>query len=128
MKREKEIDREILAFSVSHDDRNVRIYGHYSVIEGKVTKYYRHSIREFNFRELDGREKQPAYKFTKNVYDNWMPGHLKQICSTINEIPPNVNFDISQDPELQFSSQTGLSQELESRHLSQSESSASVTN
>lgn len=35
MKREKELHREILAFSISHDHRTVRIYGHYPIIDGK---------------------------------------------------------------------------------------------
>lgn len=126
VKREKELDREILAFSVSHDHSSVRIYGHYPVIEGKDTKYYRHPIRKFDFTEDDGKEKWTTYKFTKNVYDKWMPNHFKRICSAINEIPANISFDVSKDSDLQFSSQTGLSQELESHHLSQSEGSASV--
>jgi hypothetical protein len=56
-KREKELHREILAFSVSHDHRTVRIYGHYPVIDGKNTTFYRHSICKFSFTELDGKEK-----------------------------------------------------------------------
>lgn len=40
-KREKELHREILAFSISHDHRTVRLYGHYPVIDGKKTTYYR---------------------------------------------------------------------------------------
>ncbi|PQE18249.1 phosphatidylserine decarboxylase protein [Rutstroemia sp. NJR-2017a BBW] len=43
-KREKELHREILAFSISHDHRTVRIYGHYPVIEGEKTTFYRHPI------------------------------------------------------------------------------------
>ena len=31
VKREKELDREIFTFSISHDHRSVRIYGHYPV-------------------------------------------------------------------------------------------------
>lgn len=48
-KREKELDREILAFSISHDHRTVRIYGHYAVIDGPDPKDYRHPIRTFDF-------------------------------------------------------------------------------
>ncbi|EKG18646.1 hypothetical protein MPH_04119 [Macrophomina phaseolina MS6] len=126
VKREKEVDREILAFSISHDHRAVRIYGHYPVINGKDTKYYRHLIHTFDFTALDGKDKWTTYKFTKNVYDNWMPDHFKRICSAIDGLPTGINFDVSQESELQFSSQTGLSQELEGHHLSQSEGSASV--
>ena len=119
VKREKEVDREILAFSVSHDDRSVRIYGHYAVTDGAKTKYYRHSIREFSFTELDGKEKWTTYKFTKNVYDIWMPMHFQRICSAINDFPPDVNFDVSQS-ELQFADGSGLSQELGASKLAQS--------
>jgi hypothetical protein len=107
VKREGEVDRQILAFSISHDHRLVRIYGHYPVIDGKDTKYYRHPIREFSFTELDGRDKWAAYRFTKNVYDTWMPTHFKNICSAVDQLPSNLDFDA---PSL--SEATGLSQDL----------------
>ncbi|KAH7308328.1 hypothetical protein BKA65DRAFT_576549 [Rhexocercosporidium sp. MPI-PUGE-AT-0058] len=69
IKREKVFYREILAFSISHNHWTVRIYGHYLVLDGKKTTFYRHSIRKFSFTELDGKKKWTAYKFTKNVYD-----------------------------------------------------------
>jgi hypothetical protein len=56
MKREKELHQEILDFSISHNDRAVRIYGHYPVIDRNKTTFYRHPIREFSFTELDGKE------------------------------------------------------------------------
>ncbi|KAK3372493.1 hypothetical protein B0H63DRAFT_513889 [Podospora didyma] len=68
-KRKSEINRQILGFSISHDHRLVRIYGHYPVIEGSDTKYYRHPIREVSFAEMEGRDKWAAYRFTRNVYD-----------------------------------------------------------
>ena len=120
VKREQELHREILAFSISHDNETVRIYGHYPVIEGKKTSFYRHTIRKFDFTEQDGREKWTAYKFTKSVYDTWMPGHFKKLCSAIDAIPPDIHFEVSQESELQFPSSSGLSQGLESHHLSES--------
>ena len=101
VKREKELNREILAFSISHDHRTVRIYGHYAVIDGERTDYYRHPIREFSFTEMDGKEKWTAYKFTKNVYEVWMPIHLKRICSVIDQLPPNLDFQVFQEPGVQ---------------------------
>jgi hypothetical protein len=111
--REKELHREILAFSISHDDRTVRIYGHYPIINGKDTTYYRHPIHTFDFTALDGKEKWTAYKFTKNVYDKWMPSHFKRISSAIDELPPDLEFEVS---ELQGS---GLSQVFENQSLPQ---------
>ena len=57
MKREKELNRKIFAFFISHDHRSVKIYGHYLVIEDDKTIFYRHPIHEFSFTALDGKEK-----------------------------------------------------------------------
>lgn len=107
VKREDEVNREILAFSVSHDHTSVRIYGHYPVIAGKGIKYYRQPIHKFDFTTLDGQDKWMAYRFTKNVYDTWMPKHFENICSAINQLPSDLDLDV---PPL--SEATGLSQDL----------------
>ncbi|KAF2000645.1 hypothetical protein P154DRAFT_192223 [Amniculicola lignicola CBS 123094] len=111
VKREDEIHQEILAFSVSHDHQSVRIYGHYAVIDGLGTTFYRHPIHNFSFTALDGKEKWTAYKFIKNVYDVWMPTHFKRLCSAIDDLPAELDFDV---PPLQDS---GLLEGLESHHL-----------
>lgn len=49
VKRENEVNQQILAFSISHNERNVRIYSHYAVIKGKDTEYYRYPIDDFSF-------------------------------------------------------------------------------
>ena len=96
-KREKELDREILAFSFSHDHKGVRIFGHCAVIEeDKPTTFCRHPIREFSFIDLDGREKWTAYKFTKSVYNIWMSARLERLCSVVDQIPSGVSFAISE--------------------------------
>ncbi|OAR00251.1 hypothetical protein LLEC1_03468 [Akanthomyces lecanii] len=118
VKREAEVHREILAFSISHDHRSVRIYGHYPVIDGKDTKYYRHPIRTFDFTELDGKEKWTAYRFTKSVYDSWMQSHFARLSSAIDQLPADLDFD---NPSLPSLPSTELSQGLESHHLSKSD-------
>jgi hypothetical protein len=104
--REKEIHRQILAFSISHDHRLVRIYGYYPVVTGEDITYYRHPIHEFSLIALDGKEKWTAYRFTKNIYAIWMPNHFKRICSVIDQIP--VPDPVAPVP----SDSTGLSQSL----------------
>ncbi|KAK6842237.1 hypothetical protein PG987_003097 [Apiospora arundinis] len=112
VKREEEVNRQVLSFSISHDHRSVRIYGYYPVINGKETKYYRHPIHTFDFTALDGRERWTAYRFTRNVYDKWVPEHLNKIRSAIDQLPTNLDFGV---PAL--SDSTGLSQSLQSHHL-----------
>ena len=57
VKREKELHREILAFSISHDHSTVRIYGHYALIDGSKTAFYRHPIKKFDFTSEEGKDK-----------------------------------------------------------------------
>ena len=96
VKHEKELDREILAFSISHNHRSVRIYGHYPVIEATKTTFYRHPILQFDLTNLEGKDKWTAYKFTKSVYHTWMPTHFTRLYSVIDTIPTDLNFELSQ--------------------------------
>ncbi|CAG9951671.1 unnamed protein product [Clonostachys rosea f. rosea IK726] len=96
VKREKEVHQQILGFSVSHDHRSVRIYGHYPVIDEKTAN-----------------TRWTAYRFTKSTYKVWMPNHFKRICSAIDQLPSDWNLD---DVSL---AETGLLQSFQSHHLSQ---------
>lgn len=92
--RQDELQLEILAFSVSHDNEAVRIYGHYPLIEGQKISFYRHPIKKFDFTSEDGRERWTAYKFTRNVYDIFVPLHLRRICAAIVQLPDSDVFDV----------------------------------
>ena len=105
VKRQKELYREILAYSVSHDHCLVRIYGHYALIDGDRTAFYQHPIHKFDFTALDGRENWTTYKFTKAVYDWASDDLLKKICSAIDDLPPDISFDVSQLPDTSQSGQ-----------------------
>ncbi|KAI0147791.1 hypothetical protein GGR57DRAFT_475859 [Xylariaceae sp. FL1272] len=109
VKRENEVHRQILSFSISHDHRSVRIYGYYPVINGRDIKYYRHPIHTFDFTALDGKDRWIAYRFTKNIYECWMPDHLNRICSAIDELPSKIDFDVAAPSE-----STSISHDLES--------------
>ncbi|KAH7111327.1 hypothetical protein B0J11DRAFT_554356 [Dendryphion nanum] len=110
--RENELHREINGFSISHNDEDVRIWGHYAVIDGKDVKFYRHLISKFIFAPSgEGDQRWKAYKFVKNVYDLWLPKNFERICSVIDMLPAALNFDV---PGLDLaSSRSGLSQQLE---------------
>ena len=110
VKREKELNQEILAFSISHNHHVVKIYGHYAVIDDSKTTFHRHPIKQFDFTSEEGADKWTAYKFTKNVYDVWMPTHLERICSAIDQLPPSLDFQVFQAPGVQSAEASGLSQ------------------
>ncbi|OAA47106.1 hypothetical protein NOR_02742 [Metarhizium rileyi] len=76
--RQGEVHRHIQAFSISHDHRSVRIYGHYPVLEGKETKYYRHLIHlDFDHPSL------PSTGLSQDVQSH----HLIQVDADQLSIP-----------------------------------------
>lgn len=89
--RQDELNRKILSFSISHDNDAVRIYGHYALIKGKQTLFYREPVDTFVFTRKNGQEKWTPYKFTRNVYDVFYPIHYERICSAIDQLP---DFDV----------------------------------
>ena len=116
--REKELHREMNGFSISHNDEDVRIWGHYPIIDGKDVKFYRHLISKFIFVPSgEGDQRWKAYKFVKNVYDLWLPKHFERICSVIDMLPADMNFDVSEQDQELASSRSGLSQHLEDHSL-----------
>ena len=109
VKREKELNQQILSFSISHDHRSVRLYGHYPIMEeDNSTSFYRHPIHEFSFTAQDGKEKWTAYKFVKNVYDHYSPKLHKLICSAIDNLPADLSFDLSQSASFSQSTPESL--------------------
>ncbi len=96
VKQKKKLHWEILVFLISHDHSSVRIYSHYAIIKKDKIIFYHHSIHKFDFTTLDSKEKWMTYKFIKNVYNIWMSLHLKRICSVINELLSDINFNLSQ--------------------------------
>src|SRR4051794_31159917 len=77
---------------------------------------------KFDFTELGGKEKWTTYIFTKNVYEIWMPTHFKRISSAIDELPPDLDFELSQQSDLQSSEPSGLSQQFEGQLLAEESS------
>ena len=87
VQRQDELHRRILAFSVSHDHRNVYIYGHYADKNEKNSNdiaYYRHKIKEI--RLSDPKDRWTAYEFVCNVYEHFAPPHLERLKGIIDQL------------------------------------------
>jgi hypothetical protein len=122
--REDELHRQIYGFSISHSDVDVRIWGHYPIIDGSDFSFYREPIAEFNISPTaDGDQRWKAYIFIRNIYDIWVPEHFKTICSVIDMLPVDLDFEVSElsflgtqlqclEQEYAFS-RSGLSQQME---------------
>ncbi|KAL8799321.1 MAG: hypothetical protein Q9200_007564 [Gallowayella weberi] len=92
-KRDKELYGRILTFSVSHDHRTVRLYGHYPIIDGSETKIYRHEIHTFDITALDGKDKWTTYSFVVAVYNHSL-SLLNAIRSVIDALSEQVLAEI----------------------------------
>jgi hypothetical protein len=55
--RAAEVQRKVLGFSMSHDDRSARVYALYLEIDGKSTTYFRDTIRELTFSDGKGKNR-----------------------------------------------------------------------
>ena len=117
--REREIHREILGFSISHDPQSVRIWGHYPVIDKDKTTFWRYPVRSFVFTERKGKERWTSYIITKNIYDFWVPSHFERLSSAINDIPPKQALQSSVPPDLQPAETSGIWRDFQNQALEQ---------
>ena len=98
--RAKELDREILVLSISHDPSTVRIHGHYALIENEKTTYFRHLIYSFDFTLFEGRDRWTAYHFTRKVYDDFYREHLERIRSALSQLDRRHSIAPPSDPNI----------------------------
>jgi len=106
--REDELNRKILTFSILHDHQAVKIYGHYALIKGKETTFYRHLIHHFSIISQDGKERWTAYKFTVSVYHDFRRIHHERITSAADQLPDPEVFvvqPLSQQSNIESSEQ-----------------------
>ena len=125
--REDELHRKILAFSISHDATNVKIYGHYALIKDRAATFYRHPIHSFDFTAQNGRDKWTTYQFTKNVYFEFMPKLHKLICSAIDQISLDQVSQGSYFPPQKSLGDSFTSTDLESEQPNSQEMAASTS-
>lgn len=81
------IHRRFLAFSLSHDDGSVRIYGHYPEIDGDKITFHRRRGRVFAYDDEDAKEWETAAQFVWNLQTHYASLHLKRLKEAISHLP-----------------------------------------
>ncbi|KAL9084083.1 MAG: hypothetical protein Q9165_008220 [Trypethelium subeluteriae] len=126
--RLNELHREINSYSISHTDEYIRIWAHYLFVKGEDYTFHRHSVAKFDFSPtVEGDQRWKAWTFTMNIYDLWVPGHFKRLCSVIDMLPADLTFELSNLSQPQYSdlelgsSRSGLSQPVEDCSLADEE-------
>lgn len=88
--RVNELYGQVLAFSVSHNNGLVNLYGHYAVLSddwaGEL-KFYRYGIDMFSLIMHDGAERHKSYNFVLNVYEKFASEHRKRIKDALAFLP-----------------------------------------
>ena len=78
-----QLSGQILVFSVSHDHEQVKIYGHYAILEETNATFYRYLFDSFNLNTGLGQHREKVYGFVLEVYHKFYPQHLKRICDAL---------------------------------------------
>ena len=112
--RAKELDGQILAFSISYNDTYVRIYGYYPRVQDEETKYYRYRIADIALRDPKSKERWKTYKFVRSIYEHWAPIHLKRLQSVLIKMDKVVTAPTERTGILQTFSRSSISSELPS--------------
>jgi hypothetical protein len=107
-----DLHREVNGFSISHSEESVGMWAHYIVVKGEDFTFHRHPIAKFDISPTgEGDHRWKAWNFVMNVFDFWVPNHFKKLCSAIDMLPANYNFDISElDSEFRYSLQKDIKQ------------------
>lgn len=93
--QQSELDRRILAFSISHNHETVRLYAHYPRIDGARISFHREKITEYSIPDVSGAERYMVYNFTRNIYKMFVPIHLWRIQRVVDKMPIRVAYDPS---------------------------------
>ena len=88
--RVNELYGQVLAFSVSHNNMQVNLYGHYAVPSNdssEMLNFYRYDIAIFGLSMNDGADRFKAYNFVLNVYEKFVPNFRKMIKTAVACLP-----------------------------------------
>ena len=107
---------QILVFSVSHKNENVKIYGHYAITEGAEVTFYRHCIVSFTLGPgEDAGSRKRTYDFVREVSHKFYPAHLKRISDALAKMDEprtlsmtSTNMSIEEEGESQNQNKWGL--------------------
>ena len=88
--RVHELYGKVLAFTVSHDNDRVLLYGHFAVAKPNFPgelQFYRYPIDLFSLTIRNGADRYRAYNFVWNVYEKFAPDHRKRIKDAVAHLP-----------------------------------------
>ncbi len=105
----------ILVYSISHDQKDALVYGHYALVEGENWTYYRHRIERFDIRYKES-DLLALHNFARNILTVYAPKLLKRLQKAIAALPVSYTLSFSADTvDLEDDSQQGSQQSSQGR-------------
>ncbi|RMZ89626.1 hypothetical protein DV736_g3162, partial [Chaetothyriales sp. CBS 134916] len=86
-----ELSGQLLVLTVSHDNDRVELCGHFAITDTNLPeqlKFYRYPITLFSLAADDGADRNKAYNFVREVYQQFAPDHRKRIKDAVKHLPP----------------------------------------
>ncbi|KAI9781826.1 MAG: hypothetical protein M1816_002176 [Peltula sp. TS41687] len=84
-KKMDSLNGQVLVFSISHDQQDARLYGHYAVVQEEKWMYYRYRIRKFDLTDNNGL--LAIYNFVQNILKSYLPRHLQRLQDALAALP-----------------------------------------
>ncbi|KAF4546260.1 uncharacterized protein LTHEOB_4257 [Lasiodiplodia theobromae] len=82
-----DINREILAFSVGYNQRDVEVHAYYPILDKDCTKIFRREILSNSLMpSRNSNDPWKALDLVRNVYEIWAPEHLDRVRKAIDAI------------------------------------------
>lgn len=115
--REQDLHGKILTYSISHDHRMVRLYGHRPTIEGQNTMCWREEIDSFDFKARKGQYRWRCRQFYLNALEEGLR-LLETIRAAIDDWTPDPALEPLRRSDAMSSKPSGLSQQFDDQNLS----------
>ena len=85
-KQMKGISGHILGFSITHNDRQARIYGYYPLLVDNIVHVYRHEFKGVDVH-THREEKWTSFHFVENIYRIFAPQLWNLIGEALERLP-----------------------------------------
>ena len=93
-KKAESLSGQVLVFSISHDQQDARLYGHYAIVQGENWTYYRYRIRKFDL--TDDNSLLAIHSFVRNILKSHLPEHVQRLRDALAALPdPNEPLESS---------------------------------
>ncbi|KAI9893585.1 MAG: hypothetical protein M1814_006381 [Vezdaea aestivalis] len=90
------LNGQVLVYSLSHDQQDARLYGHFAVRKGGRWTYRRHRIKKFDVTDLE--DLRSLYNFIQNLLEKYAPDLVKRIQEVLASLPKlsSISFHTSE--------------------------------